>query len=131
MNTQIQKYIKRDHKKIEGWYSQDALELIVVLSSIQISENITGALCEIGVHHGRSFVLLSLLSQSDETCIAIDLFESQGQNIENSGCGDKDFLLKNLKSNRCDLLDLVRSCSGPSAGRKARLCAQAKAVRHG
>ena len=103
MNMQIQKYITKGHKKIEGWYSHDALELMAELNKIQISENIAGSLCEIGVHHGRSFVLLSLLSQHNEICVAIDLFENQNQNIENSGCGDKEILLRNLKKNQCDL----------------------------
>jgi hypothetical protein len=103
MNKRIQNYIKKGYKKIEGWYSQDALELIAELNKIQLSLNILGSLCEIGVHHGRSFVFLSLLSQSDEMCLAIDLFENQNHNIENSGCGNKEIVLANLKSNKCDI----------------------------
>jgi hypothetical protein len=101
MNKEIQKYIREGYQDIEGWYSQIALELISELNTIQISKEITGSLCEIGVHHGRSFVLLSLLSQSNEMCIGIDLFEEQDENIENSGCGDKHIVLSNLELYDC------------------------------
>jgi hypothetical protein len=103
VNAQVEKYISRGYKKVEGWFSREALEIIAFISNLQTSEKINGALCEIGVHHGRSFVLLSLLSQSDEICLAIDLFENQDENIDESGFGNKDILLKNLKSNECDL----------------------------
>ena len=103
MNKQTHNYIKKGYKKIEGWYSQDALELIAELNDIQISNNISGSLCEIGIHHGRSFILLSLLVQTDEMCLGIDLFGDQDQNIDNSGCGDKEIVVSNLKSNNCDI----------------------------
>jgi len=101
MNKIIQNYIEKGFKNIEGWYSQIALELISELNTIQISREIAGSLGEIGIHHGRSFVLLSLLSQSNEICIGIDLFEEQDDNIENSGCGDKHIVLSNLELYEC------------------------------
>ena len=103
MNKQLQYYLKKGYKNIEGWYSKIALEIIAELSKIQNSNNIKGSLCEIGVHHGRCFVLLSLLSQTDEICLAIDLFEEQNQNLDNSGCGDKEIVVNNLKLQKCDL----------------------------
>jgi hypothetical protein len=103
MKKKIKKYIRKGFKDIEGWYSQTALELISELNTIQISKDIAGSLCEIGVHHGRSFVLLSLLSQPDEMCIGIDLFEEQDENIENSGCGDEDIVLSNLELYECEI----------------------------
>lgn len=101
MNKKIKNYLRKGYKDIEGWYSLAALELISELNTIQISEKISGSLCEIGIHHGRSFVLLSLLSQSNEMCIGIDLFEEQDENIENSGCGNKDIVLSNLELYEC------------------------------
>jgi hypothetical protein len=106
MSSQIQKYLSRGHKKIEGWFSRDALEIINEINNIQSSENISGSLGEIGVHHGKFFVLLSLISRQNKICLAIDLFEKQSENIDNSGCGDKNILLNNLKRNRCNLANI-------------------------
>ena len=103
MNKKIQNYIEKGFRNIEGWYSQIALELISELNTIQISREIAGSLCEIGIHHGRSFILLSLLSQSNERCIGIDLFEEQDENIEKSGCGNKEIVLSNLELYECQL----------------------------
>jgi len=103
MNNQINKYILKGYKKIEGWYSQDALEIITAINNIQVIHDINGSLCEIGVHHGRSLVLLALLSRENEICIGIDLFENQNQNIDNSGCGDEEVVQLNLKLNNCDI----------------------------
>ena len=82
MNHQIQKYVKNRHKEVKGWYSGLALEIISEINRIQSEQNINGALCEIGVHHGRCFVLLSMISRENENCIAIDLFENQNENIK-------------------------------------------------
>ncbi len=103
MNNQILKYINTGYKKIEGWYSRDALEIIAAINNIQVQHNINGSLCEIGVHHGRSLILLALLSNDNEICVGIDLFENQSQNIDNSGCGDQDIVQLNLRLHNCDI----------------------------
>ena len=113
MRNQTKKYVTNNYKKIEGWFSKLALELISEINTIQINKNIKGSLCEIGVHHGRSFILLCLLSNDNEPCIAIDLFEDQHQNIDNSGCGDKNIFLRNLEKFNCNM-DKVKIITGNS-----------------
>lgn len=103
MNQNLNKYINHGHKKIEGWISQLALKAISKLSEIQQENNIKGSVCEIGVHHGRSFVFLHMLTSLNEMSVAVDLFEMQSDNIDKSGKGDKEKLIKNLNDNFCDL----------------------------
>lgn len=58
---------------------------------------VTGSLTEIGVHHGRFFIGLHLLSAPSEKSLAIDLFDDQATNIDSSGKGDKATFLRNLQ----------------------------------
>ncbi len=103
MNKDINKYIHHGYKKIEGWISNLALRAILKLSHVQCQNNVNGSVCEIGVHHGRSFILLHMLTNSNEMSAAIDLFEMQSDNIDKSGKGDKEKLIKNLRDNFCEL----------------------------
>jgi hypothetical protein len=56
-----------------------------------------GSVVEIGVHHGKSFILLALANRSRH-CYAIDLFQAQDLNIDRSGQGDREKFLGNLQS---------------------------------
>jgi hypothetical protein len=58
--------------------------------------DVKGNVAEIGVHHGRLFILLVLLCREGETGLAIDLFADQERNIDNSGKGDEEILRANL-----------------------------------
>jgi len=66
---------------------------------IQQKSNIDGNIVEIGVHHGKSFILLSILSNPEsEKCVAIDLFEDlQSENIDQSGSGNRQIFMGNLR----------------------------------
>jgi cephalosporin hydroxylase len=103
MNYEIEKYLKKSYKKVQGWYSQSTLELIAELSVVQNKQGIEGSFCEIGVHHGRAFILLCLLAKENEKCIAIDLFDNQQENIDHSGHGNEKMFRRNLLLNECDL----------------------------
>ena len=66
----------------------EAARIIVALTERQRSLGIGGGAAEIGVHHGKLFILLYLLCQASEKAVAIDLFEDQHLNIDHSGSGD-------------------------------------------
>ncbi len=83
MNDNLKKYITHGYRNVEGFFSYLALKTIAKLSEIQSQNKITGAVCEIGVHHGRSFILLHLLTNGNEKSVAYDLFEMQEQNVDN------------------------------------------------
>jgi len=103
MTNALSAYIKRGNKKVEGWIHPTAIDMICKLSNLQKQMEIRGPVCEIGVHHGRLFILLHLLTESDEKSVAYDLFERQNENIDKSGYGDKTIFQKNLKHHHCDL----------------------------
>ena len=52
-------------------------------------------LCEIGVHHGKSFIPIVLFS-GDSVCHCVDVFEDQSLNIDSSGRGDYEVFCRNL-----------------------------------
>jgi hypothetical protein len=99
----LEVYMNNGHKKVEGWLTKIALKAIAEISGIQNSENINGPVCEIGVHHGRLFILLHLLTNEPERSVAWDIFENQNENIDQSGHGDIDALKANLNRFGCDL----------------------------
>jgi len=96
------KYIKKGYKKVDGWFEEKSLLAISLLSDFQVNNSINGSLIEIGIHQGRSFILLNLCTKKDEITIGYDIFDNQEQNIDYSGCGDKTILLNNLKKNYCN-----------------------------
>ena len=54
-------------------------------------------MAEIGVHHGKLFVLLTLCLRSGEISVAVDVFENQQLNLDQSGNGNREIFLWNLR----------------------------------
>lgn len=97
-NTQLRDYAREGFKEIDGWGIDDYLVRIFLnLNNFQSIEKIEGNLVEIGVHHGRSFILLALMRNGSEKAIAIDIFEDQSRNIDNSGSGSRTIFEDYLK----------------------------------
>lgn len=93
----IRDYTTKRFKNVNGWLSEGAVKIIYTLNNIQSELNISGNIAEIGVHHGKLFILLYLLLKNDEYGVAIDLFGFQDLNLDRSGKGNKKIFLKNLK----------------------------------
>lgn len=68
------KFVNEHAKQIDGWFFPADMVSIYLLALIQKSMAITGSLCEVGVHHGKSLVLLSLIRQQGEKLTGYDLF---------------------------------------------------------
>jgi hypothetical protein len=82
---------------IEGWGIDDELaRFFLALNDFHRRRDVYGALFEIGVHHGRSAVLLALMSAPGEVSVFVDLFERQAENIDASGHGDRQIFEANL-----------------------------------
>ena len=125
MTGALERYRTTGHEFVEGWLAQGAIEATCALSALQRSRGIKGPVCEIGVHHGRLFILLHLLSQGRERSVAIDLFEMQDENVDGSGKGSRDHLMHNLRAHGCDLerIDLIAENSlRVTPARIAALC---------
>jgi len=56
----------------------------------------SGGVLEIGVHHGQFFIGLNCLTEHNDQSTAVDVFDYQHLNIDNSGEGDLDAFNKNL-----------------------------------
>ena len=96
MSKELNRYIKSGIKKVHGWLEQTDVDYILEIVNYQNQSNIYGSVGEIGVHHGKLFILLNLLTREDEHSFAIDLFDEQKENIDRSGLGDLSIFKSNL-----------------------------------
>jgi len=103
MSEALNRYIESGYRKVDGWLSAMAIRSTVTLGNLQKRLGIRGAVSEIGVHHGRLFILLHLLTEPPEISVAWDLFEFQNENADGSGHGDKHRFQTNLVRHGCDL----------------------------
>jgi len=82
---------------IDGWGIDSVLaRLFLDLNEYQRGRKVYGNLLEIGVHHGRTSVLLALMSCQGERSVFIDLFDRQSENIDQSGEGNRGIFDANL-----------------------------------
>jgi hypothetical protein len=93
----IEHYIRRGMFSVDGWLRSDSARMVVALTQRQRSLGVAGGIAEIGVHHGKLFILLYLLSREPEKAVAVDLFEDQHLNIDQSGSGDLAKCRRNLE----------------------------------
>jgi len=84
-------------RQIEGWFSLEATLLFAWIDELQRGQRITGDLFEIGVHRGRSAILLSHLLQPGESLGVCDLFGEQTGNVSRSGSGDLAMFEANMR----------------------------------
>lgn len=103
MPTPLDRYVRRGHTSVNGWLTWTAIELISQLVRVQREHSVRGPACEIGVHHGRLFILLHLLTEAPERTVGFDLFDNrQEENVDRSGAGSQTILLTNLARHGCD-----------------------------
>ncbi len=127
----LAQYRKQHHRKVLGWLTPGALDLIYEVGKIQNTLPVFGHAAEIGVHHGKLFILLHLLLRPDEQSVAIDLFDEQSGNVDDSGRGNFSIFRKNLSAyaGDNDRVNIIKADSltlGPgdlinAAGGKVRL----------
>src|SRR5262245_23230946 len=127
MESRVARYIHRGKFYVDGWLRTEAALVIAALNEGQRALGVEGGIAEIGVHHGKLFILLYLLSRAPEKALAIDLFGDQHLNVDQSGEGDLGRFQGNLQrhadnarlvlhqGNSLDLTaaDLVRLAEGP------------------
>lgn len=99
VSSRTKDYALREHLSVEGWLGIGAVATTIMLNEFQLNCGVRGSVCEIGVHHGRLFVLLALLRQEGETGVAIDVFENQHLNVDFSGLGSREIFWSNV--DRC------------------------------
>src|SRR3954469_25323178 len=101
------RYAVAGHYLVEGWLKDLGIQLIDAVEGHQRELGVTGPVAEIGVHHGKLFILLSLLRRPGERAVALDLFEDQERNVDRSGHGDRDRFTTNLQRHQPAAPDVV------------------------
>jgi hypothetical protein len=97
VTTGRQDYLKRGYRRIGGWLFPYSAQFIASLLDFQLDTGVQGAVGEIGVHHGKLFILLALGRRPGETAVAIDIFGDQHLNADRSGAGDRAIFLANVR----------------------------------
>lgn len=77
----LAQYIRRRMHRVPGYLMDPDATVIAALLGWQEETGVRGNLCEIGVHHGRLFLILALSRQMNEKALAIDLFEDDQINV--------------------------------------------------
>lgn len=91
------KYLLYGLERIEGWGIDGHLaQLFLSLNRFHKQHRLYGNLFEIGVHHGRTAILLALMSAIGEVAVFVDLFDRQSENLDLSGRGDRAIFESNL-----------------------------------
>jgi hypothetical protein len=96
MRPALDRYARREHRAVKGWLDGFSARLIGAIGGILAEAGRHGGVVEIGVHHGRLFILLHLASTGRHD-LAIDVFDDQDLNKDGSGKGDKEIFLRNLR----------------------------------
>jgi hypothetical protein len=90
------KYNYSNRRKIKGWLSEIDNSIFETVLSYQKKSKIIGATAEVGLHHGKSFIPLCLYLTDEERAYGIDLFENQELNLDSSGNGSLERVVRNL-----------------------------------
>lgn len=93
----LQHYAGGAHVQVDGWLSQLDADIAVQVAQEQRRLGLAGSVGEIGIHHGRLFILLALTLQAGETAFAVDIFGDQAANVDGSGYGDEAIFRQNMK----------------------------------
>ncbi len=88
-------YMRSGFPNIQGWCDRDMVRLAALISAVQDVFNVEGGAAEIGVHHGKFFIPLSIIKAGGRHLV-IDVFDDQEANVDRSGCGDRETFEANL-----------------------------------
>ena len=96
-------FISETHSAIEGWFFPLDQVAFTELLMMQSQLEVRGDLVEVGVYHGKSLVLLSLLKNSEERLLGFDLFDADHEektrhNLDAYGVNERVSLMKGYTS---------------------------------
>ena len=96
-DSEIMSYMQ-NMAQVEGWLNDITAKMIYQLLRYQTEAGLRGNVLEIGVHHGRLFLLLALSVAREEHAVAVDLFGDQHLNVGRSGRGDRNIFEQNIRA---------------------------------
>lgn len=94
--TDLTDYL-RDTAGVEGWFFPVDAHLFALVDEIQQDLSLTGDLFEIGVHHGKTALLLLRMRRANEQVGVCDVFGRQDLNVDHSGEGSEELFLRNVR----------------------------------
>jgi hypothetical protein len=96
LTPSLTSYLQHGMDQVAGWLGPTTAAIIAALLMEQTLDGHTGDVCEIGVHHGKLFLLLANGITGSEQAVAVDVFGDQEKNVDASGCGDRDVFESNV-----------------------------------
>jgi SAM-dependent methyltransferase len=116
-NYFLQTYIASQNS-IQGYFTVDAALMFLAYNQLVAAKGIKGDVLEIGVHHGRSAILVAALAVRGKKFVAVDLFEElQTLNQSGSGSGNQQEFIRNMHRFFADL-SFVQMIKGVSSSVK-------------
>lgn len=91
-----EEYMNDGFDQVSGWARKGLVHLLLAIHSFQLNHGVAGGACEIGVHHGKLFLLLKNLKSRGRS-VAIDVFEQEHLNIDGSGRGAINIFKQNCE----------------------------------
>jgi hypothetical protein len=107
MNKRSGQYFVNGRDEIPGWFFRIDAEIFYLVTNAQNSEGWNGAVAEIGLHYGKSFVALCLALKNTERAYGIDVFDRQDLNKDGSGRGNRSAVENNLTRWGVDLSSVI------------------------
>jgi len=95
-NPYLQKYHDEGFFRIDGYCMGECFHVIDQVDASGINDR--GGVCEIGVHHGKFYMMLNATTDAEDQSYAVDVFERQDLNIDSSGKGSKILFEDNLRN---------------------------------
>lgn len=95
MNEALKRYKDIGYNDVYGWVNEKLFDCVDILDSANLNKS--GGCLEIGVHHGKFYILLNQVIHANEQSYAVDVFDQQELNIDHSGKGSFDVFINNLK----------------------------------
>lgn len=109
----LARYREEGFDQVQGWCSERLFPVLDMLADCRINKK--GGVAEIGIHHGKLFLLLNQLTGAEDRSFAIDLFGNQALNIDRSGRGNLAIFQQNLKAFDAHRGENTRIVSGDSS----------------
>ncbi|WBB98733.1 MULTISPECIES: class I SAM-dependent methyltransferase [unclassified Solwaraspora] len=105
-------YLRTGLHQVKGWLNVSTAVYLSGVRAAQREAGVSGDVAEIGIHHGKSFLCLALDLPADQRAVAIDVFDDQAANLDQSGRGDREIFEQNLTTYGAgDNVDIVQSSS--------------------
>jgi hypothetical protein len=96
-DEQLNHYVEAGIRQVQGWFGRVDAEIYRGVITAQNEAGLGGAMAEIGVHHGKSFIAMCLGLQDQDRAYCVDIFEDQHLNKDFSGMGSRIKLEENLR----------------------------------